>query len=581
MIQHLELHRWRAFESLDVEFSDGTTFVVAPNGVGKTSLTLGLTWAVFGDAAGLSPAQHIRIGHESAAVTVTILTDAHEIQIHRTVNTNGRQKNEYRIDGDAVDEATADAALRGLYGAPTTIAARLAVIDSAGSKPLDIQDHLFHAFGVSDLLAAATEADRLHKDAVKARKALRSESRQTLDNREQLDERAARLRDEIERRRTARQDLTNRIQAANAKLRLAEAWKNYDDAAEEREIAIRRAIEASPEPVGNLEELQALASAQLERIQIEQQRASATLDSAKTQRAAAMSALQLLEGQHPACPTCDRPFDHGELDAALVAQRQSAAAADQLAETATREIDALDASLTEAAALSTRLDELAKPLTSPETPRPEEDLRAQLSAAEEALRAHDEDTGRLSGELAEIEERLGDDSAVRPAHESELSAWRREATTQALTSSLHASADRLANEQIVPLSDQVRWRWKALFGDDGLQLRADGSIARQVGDRELSWEQLSGGERIWARLVAGLLVLQASTKLPFAWIDEPLEHLDPRARRIVAADLANAPSHGGPRQLIVTTYEHAIARQIAHDVPGVSMLVVNHSPSER
>ncbi len=111
MIQHLELHRWRAFESFDVEFSDGTTFVVAPNGVGKTSLTLGLTWAVFGDEADLSPAQHIRIGHESAEATVTILTDDHEIQIHRTVNTDGRQKNEYRIDGDAVDEATADTCL--------------------------------------------------------------------------------------------------------------------------------------------------------------------------------------------------------------------------------------------------------------------------------------------------------------------------------------------------------------------------------------------------------------------------------------------------------------------------------------
>ena len=120
-------------------------------------------------------------------------------------------------------------------------------------------------------------------------------------------------------------------------------------------------------------------------------------------------------------------------------------------------------------------------------------------------------------------------------------------STQAAAAALTGTAERLAGH-IEPLSQQVRWRWKALFGEDGLQLRPDGTIVRVVGDRELPWSQLSSGEQIWARLVASLLVLRSSTTLPFAWLDEPLEHLDPRARRIVATDLASSTrSAGRPR----------------------------------
>jgi len=42
MISHLSLRHWRSYDTLDLDFGSGTTFVVAPNGVGKTSLVLGL-----------------------------------------------------------------------------------------------------------------------------------------------------------------------------------------------------------------------------------------------------------------------------------------------------------------------------------------------------------------------------------------------------------------------------------------------------------------------------------------------------------------------------------------------------------
>ena len=121
---------------------------------------------------------------------------------------------------------------------------------------------------------------------------------------------------------------------------------------------------------------------------------------------------------------------------------------------------------------------------------------------------------------------------------------------------------------------EIARRWKQTFGKEGLQLSPDGRITRTVGGRVLGFEALSGGERVWALLVTRLLVAGASTQAPFVWLDEPLEHLDPRLRKIVAGTLAMASSHSALRQVIVTTYEAPIAQQLMEDVPSASLIYV-------
>jgi DNA repair exonuclease SbcCD ATPase subunit len=71
----------------------------------------------------------------------------------------------------------------------------------------------------------------------------------------------------------------------------------------------------------------------------------------------------------------------------------------------------------------------------------------------------------------------------------------------------------------------------------------------------------SSGEKVIALLATRLLVLGASTRASFLWLDEPLEHLDPRNRRLAASLMAAAGEH--TRQLLVTTYEERLARQLA------------------
>jgi DNA repair exonuclease SbcCD ATPase subunit len=113
-----------------------------------------------------------------------------------------------------------------------------------------------------------------------------------------------------------------------------------------------------------------------------------------------------------------------------------------------------------------------------------------------------------------------------------------------------------------------------MFGSGGLSLSSEGRITRKLGSRTLDFGSLSGGEKVWALLLTRLLILGASTSAPFVWLDEPLEHLDPKLRKVVAGTLAKASSGAGIRQVIVTTYEAELARQLMEDVPSASLLYV-------
>ena len=72
MIQRLELQNWRAYDRLDLEFGPGATFVVASNGIGKTSLIMAAAWGIFGDIAGVKGADEIRVWRVGEAIHANI-----------------------------------------------------------------------------------------------------------------------------------------------------------------------------------------------------------------------------------------------------------------------------------------------------------------------------------------------------------------------------------------------------------------------------------------------------------------------------------------------------------------------------
>jgi hypothetical protein len=581
MIERLELRRWRAFDHVAIDLEPGTTFLVAPNGVGKTSLLLGLSWALFGDHSNVDAKTCVRIGYDNAEANLILgLGDDQRLVIHRTVTTTGKANVEYSDGDQPIDEARASQLLAAEFGAPIEIAARLAVIRGSGKDDgeLQLREHLYDAFGVSGLRRAAGSASKLHKEAVAARKKLRSASRSRLANRDQLAAAAKNLHSDLEDLSARRVPLATALTEALRAHQAVAKWEAHDAKANARARDVAELLERTANEgivaagVGELADA-ILAALTANHSTAEEARTRQT--EARAQALAARTALDLLEGHDPSCPTCARPFHGDELQRAVAAQNDSLMLAQARIDSTSEELEQLAIEQARLEGLGDRAADLRSPIPEPDEPRPTGDTEAAVAAAQAALRQLDELVGSVTSEREAIVAQLENDDELRAAHAAELVAWRREALTQASVSALAGTAERLAKEYIEPLSRQVRWRWKALFGEDGLQLRPDGAIVRVVGDRELPWNQLSSGEQIWARLVASLLVLRASTTLPFAWLDEPLEHLDPRARRIVATDLATSTQSGRPAQMIVTTYEHTLARQLAEDLPETHLRQIN------
>lgn len=583
MIERLELRSWRSFDHVEISFQPGTTFLVAPNGIGKTSLLLGLAWALFGEHSTVDARACVRLGHDHAEASVTLLLpDSARLVIRRTVTVAGKSTVEYSNGHQPIPASTANELLVGQFGAPIDIAARLAVIRGSGKDDgeLQLREHLYDAFGVSGLRRSATVAGKLHKEAVAARKKLRTASRTQVANRDQLATTAANLERELEAMADRRVSLSAAVADAVQAQRTATQWQEYDAAVAARADAIAEfLVVAANGGIHGLDiddvasEIRAAVATNRESSEAAQTRQN----EARAHALAASTALDLLQAHDPECPTCSRPFHGDELQRALDAQRASHATAQSSIDETAAELVALADRRDHLEQLSNKAAELRRQVAEPGQPRPADDLNAIVESAQAALRQHDEHAGSITAEHDSIAARLDDDKALTAAYEAERVAWRREALTQASAAALTATAERLAEEYIEPLSRQVQWRWKVLFGEDGLQLRPDGTIVRVVGDRQLPWNQLSSGEQIWARLVASLLVLRSSTTLPFAWLDEPLEHLDPRARRIVATDLAMSTSSGLPSQLIVTTYEHTLARQLAEDLPNTHLRQINRT----
>lgn len=583
MIERLELRRWRAFDHVAVDFEPGTTFLIAPNGVGKTSLLLGLTWALFGEHSNVEARTCVRIGHDDAEATVTlVLADDQRLVIHRSITTAGKTNVDYSDGNQRIDDARANQLLVAEFGAPIQIAARLAVIRGSGRDDgeLQLQEHLYDAFGVSGLRQAAASASKLHKEAVAARKKLRSASRSHLADRDQLAAEAEELRQRLEDLAERRVPLTAAVTDAVRAHQARAEWEAHDVKVNERSHALAQLLEQAAGQgivAATLDELtDAIAmSVAANQSNAENERTQQT--HAQAQAFAARTALDLLESHEPSCPTCARPFHGDELERAVAAQHDSLSLAQARIEETRAALGRLAEEQVRLTELQDRATELGRPIPEPDEPRPTGDIEAALATAQASLRQHDELVGSVTSEGNAITAQLENDDELQAAYAAELVAWRREALTQAAAAALAGTAERLAKEYIEPLSQQVRWRWKILFGEDGLQLRPDGTIVRAVGDRELPWNQLSSGEQIWARLVASLLVLRSSTGLSFAWLDEPLEHLDPRSRRIVATDLATATDSGRPAQLIVTTYEHTLARQLAEDLPDAHLRQINRT----
>jgi DNA repair exonuclease SbcCD ATPase subunit len=602
VIRRLTLQNWRAYENLELDFRPGATFVVAPNGVGKSSIVEGARFALFGfvPPAREGAARVARTGTTSASVEVE-LPSGRLLSVTRPypAKPRGSTTPTVILDGEAQPPDTLEAMLAEEYGAEPAFLARLAMLHSstvfAEAKGLDLRDHLCRVFGVDGLVAALDQTKTLAAVAKKtvesARKPVAAVADAELAALAEVEARAADLIEAADAERAeAEQALTAARAAAEARTRF-ETWKAAAD--RYTAVATRVAIEASALPGRPLAGDDAPTTATGDsgdvsvadlpgRLEAAEAEAVEALDDIRRRRAALTgraeairTGLAELEGAGGSCPVCRRPLEPDDVVVARAGHERDLAALET--ELASLDEPAAVLLVTELRQLRHRLVNEPAPGNAPPPPDPEQAVTSEAQAMErfEAAVATAAERRVI---LAEARRRREAGESARVELEAVTAAFERAATLEAAAAALEAARLRILTESVEPLEELLADNWQNLFLDrPGVGLDGDGSVSRRIGDELLQYEQFSDGEKMVTQLLLRVLVLRATTRLGFFWVDEPLEHLDPDARRALAVLLAQAPEDPSFRQVLVTTYEEPLIRRLRGSIPNTHLVYVRPS----
>jgi len=102
-LKKIELNNIRSYEKEEVEFSDGTTLLAGDIGSGKTSVLLGIEFALFGLQPGQKGTSLLRKGADYGGVKLNFEVKGKEIEIERTLKKNKTVSQDYcaiTIDGE-------------------------------------------------------------------------------------------------------------------------------------------------------------------------------------------------------------------------------------------------------------------------------------------------------------------------------------------------------------------------------------------------------------------------------------------------------------------------------------------------
>jgi DNA repair exonuclease SbcCD ATPase subunit len=572
LITFVSLENWKTYKTFELKFERGTTFLVAANGVGKTSFIDAVQWAL--DRSAAPSRSSMRRGAKTTSVVVELIAGDAIIKVKRSL-TLGRartpaDKIETWIDSKVVEPEDAFQRLAKVWLVDNRFSSRAAFLTDRfldkDAEP-DLRSHLtrLHALDrVQDAIAALGPAIKMATElADKARKetkASQGELEQAIAVEQAAGAALVSAGAESERLRA---EVTT---ATNA---LAEAQRmNQATAAHAAWLARRAVIVTDAERfIGHLPDDTSLevglrsaeAGARQQLAQLTEQR------SRLTERVAALEAsLERLQASEGECPVCRRPLDGESRSHAEEAHRHDE-------EVATEELEALD--VTSFVSVTTSLRQLVERAQVLGEPPPVLDgepanldaLSNQLDEAQTAFETALGDARQAelvaassTAKRAELEARVNAKSSV--------ALYTRVAALETARSALEATVTRVLEAQLGPVSDEVNRRWEAVFPDrPGLRLDSTGRMARTFDDDEgdLDFSSFSSGEKVVAKLLLRLATLTSTTEVPFCWIDEPLEHLDPDARSYVAQTLAYLSSADALTQIVVTTYEQGLALQLA------------------
>lgn len=584
MIESVELHNWRCYEHLLLQLEPGVTFIVAPNGVGKSSIIEGARFALYGVEPSRGGHRKADATGETRATVDIKLEGDSTLRVTRalTQRRNAQPITTAELDGTRLDSTELTTLLRSRFRAPIDVLDRLSMIhgsDIVGSaQTLDLRAHLSDFLGVSGLDRALADASELHKEAesdVKRHRAAAEVSREQLTR---LQDQAICADADLAECEETLISVQARLSEARSATREAERILDLVTRANERKLKLRALVAELADLVGAVDEPELLPDV----LAGVEQRTRSELDANRRRRAElegriAASSAQLadLDQASGTCPVCRRPLDAADLATAREAHEAEIEA--WIAERDALTDGHLERALDLIARAQRRLTQLGPASDAPsEVPNMD-----AIRAAEEAVAAEYETTANAAvlarATARQAKEEFETAAGAATALQAVTDAYTRQATLEATIEALTETRASLLRQGIEPLAESLDMHWSQLFRNrPGLSFTGDGGPTRAVGQAALLSSQFSDGERMVAQLLLRLLVLKATTRLPFMWIDEPLEHLDPDARRALALLLTTAPARDSSalRQVVMTTYEEPLVRRLRDAIPNTHVRYV-------
>jgi chromosome segregation ATPase len=574
VIRRVRLENWRAYRQLDLPVDPGVTFLVAANGVGKSSLLEAVRWTLSPGVVRGDPTV-IRHGHDEATATVTLLSDQGELEVRRVMRLRGNRGLSYfdaTLNGRKLQESDFGRLLAEAWSADLAFVSKTAFLTEdlrVQEDEPDLRAHLCHVYSLDELQRALAEIGPALSHANRAVKAARAELTATAEQLNAARQERARLQERLEAARSdvsaAREGHAKALRAAEQAL-AAQRRRAATTEWEEHSAALRQEIEGVTGPPRHKASLQeALRQAKLpvrqavEAARTEQARLSARLESVE-------EALASLRAAGAQCPVCLRNLDDRSRERAEHIHSEG------LTEVRER-LQAVDPRplverLHRIEALELRVAALGE--------RPVPEGAANLDAANAEVVTAQADLERAADVLRELEvaarfvdQNIDQIVAVLAEAEQLKRRYREVALFEVAEKALNSTISSVLGEQLAPLASEVSRRWQSVFPDrPNLMLMPDGTLCRDAGSSPLAFAAFSAGEKMVARLMMRLTTLLVTTKVPFCWVDEPLEHLDPRSRHLVGSMLAHLSTTPGLEQIFVTTYEEPLARRLAELQPS-------------
>lgn len=609
MIKSIEMTNWRAYERYTLRFQSGLTFLMGPNGIGKTSVLEAIAYAMTGETATIPPKERsklLRDPNKPATVMLTFEVDGNSYIIERSQSPQRADAARLMRSGTdkplASTQASVSDHVARLMGTSADFLRRILYMSEGDvfqflkdppSEALNLQ--IRRVFGLVQLDEFSVSLVRAEKDVKNKMEAVQEALRTTEEGgaARDLEGRLAQCRTEraqiLQNLRAHQEELTSlRLQQAQLEKFIAEF--------EEHEKLLAK-LEAeywhlSSEVSGGGNEHDQIRAGvlrqrdQLAALQHELGRAEG--ERSAYSRTLEILGLQIRSSETLPCPVCGKPIAPHERQAIWQHLNRSIQQAEQ-------ESSRIKQGIADARDRCDRMEAIERRLRALEESiaRSRQMLPGIGAKTPDAMRLRAELRQRLQqmnmeeAKLREIEQQLDTQESamasymmtrdrlrslgyesVEAARNGLVDLETRSLTLRAARKAAEATRASQRDMDMVPVYEQIASIWNVFMPGDEWTVNFDPKgmpLLRNSLGRELSLNQFSGGEKTALLVMLHTVLAHHFAHSSFLLIDEPLEHLDAVNRRSLIYFLVSACHRGLFKQAIVTTYEESLTRKYLSD----------------